>query len=102
MAFRSRVLAGVLIRRRVTAANEPAGAADPQMDPLVTGLQAFLASDDLLGSLDTNLVQMRTGSHVLLLALSDSYSGAFLDLARSAALREGLAAAGPDESGASP
>jgi hypothetical protein len=52
----------VPVRRRVAAADLPAGLAHAQVKPAVAGLQALLAAGDVLGELgDLDLVEVRAG-----------------------------------------
>jgi hypothetical protein len=53
------VLRGMLVFRRVTAANVSTNKAQPQMDPRVSGLNAFFA-DVLAGLAEFDLVEVRT------------------------------------------
>jgi hypothetical protein len=60
------VAAGVAIRRRVAAADLPAGEAHPEVDPAVDGLEALLAAGDAgaRGDLaDLDLIEMGADGH---------------------------------------
>src|SRR5512139_1793609 len=60
------VLGCVSVRGGVAAADLPAAQADPQVDPVVAGLEAFLAAVDLSDRrrLHRNLIQMRAGDYI--------------------------------------
>src|SRR3954447_14213785 len=61
--------AGVLVRRRVAAADLPARLAHPQVHPAVARLQALLAAGDVALRLEVlNLVEMRALGHVPIMA----------------------------------
>jgi hypothetical protein len=50
-----KMLGGVLVFRRIAAAYVPAGKAEPQVYPLVSGFHTIFA-DVLVGGGDTNLI----------------------------------------------
>src|SRR5213078_1439323 len=61
-----RMPAGVLVRRRVAAADITARLAHPQVHPAAAGLQALLADGDVALRLEVlHLVEMRPSGHVL-------------------------------------
>src|SRR5918996_1126499 len=63
------VPAGVLVRRGVAAADDPARLTQPQVNPAVAALQALGAAGDRLGGLEQlDLVQVRAGGHAPTLA----------------------------------
>jgi hypothetical protein len=57
------MLARVLVRGGVAAADVSAGSADPQVNPGGPDLEAVLAALELVGLLDRDLVEVRAVDH---------------------------------------
>src|SRR5215469_394916 len=63
MLSRMKMLGGVLVLRRIAAADVPADAAQSQMHPAIAHLQALLATASVRLYI-ANLLDMRAGTHV--------------------------------------
>src|SRR5690348_2363007 len=66
-----RMLAGMFVARRVAAAHVPAGHAQPQMEPPIARLHAFLAPGRVGLYVFMNLIQMSAHFHMSVLLFPD-------------------------------